>query len=118
MSDDRAAGGGERAKTNAECLWEAAREVDRIEDEIGDVLNAIFGAEGWDDFTTDPYDRSIEVFGVHRDFELNATDIGWLRSTGFDRAWTHVHKTKTHEPGERQYGLRPAGSSGSSTEER
>lgn len=92
--------------TIADRLWAAEPVVSLIEEELADMLDVIIGPHGWDDFTTDHYDRSIEIYGVGPDVVLSSDDQEKLRAAGFDRCWTHTHKTDTRQPGERSYWLR------------
>jgi hypothetical protein len=96
-------------KTLAAVLWEAEGEVARIKDEVGDLLDEIFGSEGWDDFRTDPYDSSIEIFKVNPECVLGDAQLTRLREAGFARVWTHTHATETRQPGERAYSLSKSG---------
>jgi hypothetical protein len=91
----------------ADRLWAAERAASRAEDELLDILQSILG-DRWDDFTTDYYDRSIEIYGVPEDFVLDDAGQLALREAGFHRAWTHVDLRRSGgEKGERAYGLLP-----------
>lgn len=91
----------------ADRLWAAERAHSDIEDELVDVLQSIF-EDRWADFTSDHYDRSIEIYGVPADFVLDDAAKLALREAGFDRVWTHVALSRGNgEAGERAYGLRP-----------
>jgi hypothetical protein len=98
----------EATLTLADRLWAAERAASRGEDELLDILQSILG-DRWDDFTTDYYDRSIEIFGVPADFVLDDAGQLALREAGFHRAWTHVDDLRRSggEKGERAYGLLP-----------
>lgn len=89
--------------TLAEELWEAERCVHRLEERLGDLLDEIFGSEGWDDFRTDHYDSSIEIFKVDPECVLGVAELRQLKGAGFVRVWTHTHESETRQPGERAY---------------
>jgi hypothetical protein len=89
--------------TLADRLFAAERAVTLVEDELHELLITILGGDGYEDVTHDHYDRSIEIYGVGPDVVLSADDQEKLRAAGFDRCWTHVHKTEARQPGERSY---------------
>lgn len=93
--------------TLADRLWAAERAAYRVDDELVDVVQSILG-DRWEDYTTDDYDRSIEIYGVPADFVLDEAGQFALREAGFHRAWIHVALTRGNgEQGERAYGLAP-----------
>jgi hypothetical protein len=104
---------GER-ETFAECLWAAEREVARLEDELGDTLDELFGESGWQDFQTDHYDRSIEVFGVVEPQLLPDNSRAKLAAEGFRKAWLHADPKERGKPGEHFYSLAATASQGHS----
>ena len=69
-------------------------------------LRQILGDGGWEDFTADYYDGSIEVYGVG-DHALTEGQQTAFREMGFSRMWTHKD-TKDggrDKAGERYYQL-------------
>lgn len=85
----------------AQDLWKATSTVNNIEEQIGDVLDRLFGAEGWTDFTTDHYDQSIEVFGVALSVTTGEALRDVFRAMGVKRVWLHEHASETRRAGER-----------------
>jgi hypothetical protein len=69
-------------------LFEAQTRLCLIEDELGNLLVDHLG-DGWDDYTFDATDDSIEVFGVA---SPSAAAFDALREAGFARIWQHPHK--------------------------
>lgn len=70
----------------------ARRAVDSTEGELLDVVTAACGAlasgDG-EDWTTDGYDNSIEVYGVGEiDLDVSAAK---LKESGFALVWLHQH---------------------------
>lgn len=64
----------------------------RLRDAIGDVLDA--SLPGWDDFTADYYDNSIEVYGAALetiDGRAKPEAIAALKAAGFSVVWVHPH---------------------------
>lgn len=88
--------------TLAEDFWAAQRIANLAEEKIGDMLDEILGADGWQDFDTDSYDMSIEIYGVSPKLELSDGVQATLRDAGFARCWTHVTRER-HKDGERAY---------------
>lgn len=98
MTDDQ--------RSIADRLWAAEAAVNFLEDELYVLLIAMLGGDGLDHFDTDHCDRSIEIYGVAPDVVLTEADQEKLRAAGFDRVWTHTHKTVSRQPGERSYWLK------------
>jgi len=88
----------------ADRLFTAKRDYEHVEVEVCHVLWSIFGSGGWEDFTADHYDRSIEVFGVKEDVRLTPDQQQMLWDKGFERCWTHVARERAdNEIGEIYY---------------
>lgn len=85
-------------------LFEANWAAGLVEEEVCDFLNEVLGDGTWEDFTSDWYDRSIEIFGVK--YGLTPEQQERLWSQGFHRCWTHTLPTREGsgpETGERSY---------------
>lgn len=98
--------------TPAERLWKAELEHTQLEDELITLLTSIFTATGFASFTTDHYDRSLEIYGVARDRKLSSDELQALADFGLGQVWTHSSLLR-HDAGdlERHYSLpdaRPA----------
>lgn len=71
------------------------------EDRVEDLLEQVYGPDGWSEFTVDPYDSSIEVYGC-----TPTTALERFAAAGFDRIWQHPHPVG--EPGTHACGCRSA----------
>lgn len=79
----------------ADQLWSTKREFIKLEDELVDHLNRIFGTGKWEDFTHDSYDSSIEIMLFTGDMsEENQRELYKL---GFQQVWTHPGLTRVSE---------------------
>lgn len=77
-------------KKLAQQLFDAKFASDRVEEEVCEMLWALLGKGGYEDFTFDHYDRSIEIFGVKPDLVLTVEQQQGFWAHGFERCWTHV----------------------------
>lgn len=73
----------------ADEMFEAQLALGRAEERVDQVLEGIYGPDGWDSFTCDPYDASIEVYDVQ---PRDVADLAALAHAGFERVWQHPHK--------------------------
>lgn len=85
----------------AQDLWAAEATAGAVEEQIGDVLDRVFGVNGWTDFITDHYDESVEVFGVAATVAVGDELKDVFRACGFRRVWLHEHASETRRAGER-----------------
>ena len=74
--------------TIAEKYWDAERAHRCAEEPIDEVMVAIFG-DAWDEWTSDCYDCSIEIYGVRT--ELTDQEWALIWAAGFVTCWLHEH---------------------------
>lgn len=88
----------------AERLFDAERNRAGVEDEVDNLLTLILG-DGYDHFTHDWYDASIEIYGVGEGVALTLEQRSALWDAGFSICWTHTELTRSHprHEGERCY---------------
>ncbi|HEU4731739.1 MAG TPA: hypothetical protein VFT22_27775, partial [Kofleriaceae bacterium] len=75
--------------TLADEIFAATLAMDRAEIKAYELLVDLLGENGCTDWTTDHYDRSIEIFGVAPGLVLSEAQQRALREAGFSRCWTH-----------------------------
>lgn len=83
---------GVTATSLASRVHDAHHAVDRIEAELCEVVTAACGeleAGDEEEWTTDHYDNSIEVYGVGV-IDLDAA-AAKLKEAGFSKVWLHQH---------------------------
>ena len=76
---------GFEGETRAAKMWEAERKFVGLECEMEDIL-----PDGWENYTHDWYDSSVELYGIDR--ELTSGELDALASFGFGQVWTHSEK--------------------------
>lgn len=72
--------------SKAAALVEAAYKLERAEAELGETLVGI----GYDHYTYDDYDDSLEIYGVTAGRELTSEELARLKAFGFGQVWTHT----------------------------
>lgn len=83
-------------------IFEAHRALGALEEKLCDFIDELFGKEGWTDFDFDPYDKSLEIYGVPEGVKLTGDGLTRICVAGFDRIWLHVGSER-RQPGERYY---------------
>jgi len=82
----------ENAKSLADQWWDSMQ----AESRIGDGL-AKAGLDDWESIGGDPYDNSIEIYGVADDVRLTAAQLEWLYLCGFSQVYVnHKDGWETH----------------------
>lgn len=81
----------EEISTLAVRLFDLDIKFRMVEAEVGELLEKIYGEDGYEDFSHDYYDCSIEVYGVTPTPEAAQA----LHDAGFNYVWQHNHKMGT-----------------------
>ena len=68
--------------TRAEVMWAHESNFISVECEMEDIL-----PDGWQNYTHDSYDSSVEIYGIDRD--LTDDELDALGKFGFWACWTH-----------------------------
>jgi hypothetical protein len=86
-------------------LFDATVRMTLAEDRVTEALIALVGIENWDDFTSDYYDESIEIYGckfvladAEKENAISDEIAAGIGAMGFARAWIHPHEKDERYP--------------------